>query len=62
MTPELEEIKIKNMNLLAGSVGGGGDASDLGWGGVDPGDKEPDAPELPGMPDFSPNKLLGFPF
>ena len=50
-----------NMNLLAGSVGGGGDADDLGWGGEDPG-VEPDAPELPGMPDFSPNKLLGFPF
>lgn len=63
MTPELEEIKIKNMNLLAGSVGGGGDITDPpGWGGEDPGGLEPDAPELPGMPDFSPNKLLGFPF
>ena len=63
MTPELEEIKIKsNMSLLAGSVGGGGDADDLGFGGEDPGGLEPEAPELPGMPDFSPNKLLGFPF
>lgn len=64
MTPELEEIKIKNMNLLAGSpgAGGGGVADDILPGGEDPGGLDPDAPELPGMPDFSPEKLLGFPF
>ncbi len=61
LTPELEEIKIMNMNLLAGSVGtdGLGGLDDFGGDGTG---KEPEAPELPGMPDFSPNKLLGFPF
>ncbi len=61
MTPELEEIKIMNMNLLAGSVGADGLDGFGGYGGDGDG-KEPEAPELPGMPDFSPNKLLGFPF
>lgn len=65
MTPELEEIKIMTMGMLAisGPMGGsGGGTDDLGFGGDDPGGLDPDAPELPGMPDFSPNKLLGFPF
>ena len=62
MTPEMEEIEIKNnMSLLAGSVGGSGDADDLGWGGEDPG-VEPGVPGLPGMPDFGPGSVLGFPF
>lgn len=63
MTPEMEEVKIKNnLTLLAGSpnVGGGGDA-DLGWGGDGSG-VEPEAPSLPGMPDFGPGSVLGFPF
>lgn len=64
MTPEMEEIEIKNnMSLLAGSVGGGGIADDLGGGGVDTGGTiDPDAPVLPGMPDFGPGSVLGFPF
>ena len=62
MTPEMEEIEIKNkMTLLAGSVGGGGIAGDIGDGGADPG-VEPEAPGLPGMPDFGPSSVLGFPF
>ena len=59
MTPELEEIEIKNnMSLLAGSV-----TSDngIGWGGDGTG-VEPGAPELPGMPSITPEGLLGFPF
>lgn len=63
MTPEMEAIEIKNkMTLLAGSVGGGGAADDLGWGGEDPGGIEPGAPDLPGVPDFGPSSVLGFPF
>lgn len=64
MTPELEEIKIMNTGFLCVSgVGSGGDVTDLGFGGEDSGGSmDPDAPELPGMPDFSPEKLLGFPF
>ena len=64
MTPEMEEIEIKNnMSLLAGSpIGGsGGGADDLGFGGDDPG-VDPDAPGLPGMPDFGSSSVLGFPF
>ena len=64
MTPEMEQIEIKNnMALLAGSptLGGGGIADDLGSGGEDPG-VDPDAPGLPGMPDFGPSSVLGFPF
>ena len=63
MTPELEEIEIKNnMSLLAGSV-----TSDngIGWGGIDDGTHEPSAPELPGtgLPgSITPEGLLGFPF
>lgn len=62
MTPELEEIEIKNnMSLLAGSV-----TSDngIGWGGDGTG-VEPGAPELPGtgLPgSITPEGLLGFPF
>lgn len=60
MTPEMEAIEIKNkMTLLAGSVGGGGDISDPpGWGGEDPGVE----PGAPGLPDFDPSIVLGFPF
>ena len=59
MTPEMEAIEIKNkMTLLAGSVGGGGAADDLGWGGEDPGVE----PGAPGLPDFDPSSVLGFPF
>ena len=61
MTPELEEIEIKNsMSLLAGS----GISSDngIGWGGEDDGTHDPAAPGLPGMPDFGPGSILGFPF
>ena len=62
MTPEMEEIEIKNnMSLLAGSVGGGGAADDLGFGGDGSGE-EPGVPALPGMPDFGPGSVLGFPF
>lgn len=64
MTPEMEEVKIKNnLTLLAGSPGaaGGGVADDIGSGGADPG-LDPDAPGLPGMPDFGPSSVLGFPF
>ena len=49
--------------LCVSGVGSGGDVTDLGFGGEDSGGSmDPDAPELPGMPDFSPEKLLGFPF
>jgi hypothetical protein len=63
--PQVEVVKIQNMNLLAGSVSGGGVAGDIGWGGDGSG-VTPGAPELPGMPesplDITPEKLLGFPF
>ena len=66
MTPEMEAIEIKNkMTLLAGSpiLGGGGIADDLGSGGADgDGSLDPDAPGLPGMPDFGPSSVMGFPF
>lgn len=63
MTPEMEEIEIKSkMTLLAGSgVEGGGITDPPGFGGDDPG-VDPDAPGLPGMPDFGPGSVLGFPF
>ena len=66
IAPTMEEVKIENVYLLIGSgVGGGGAAGDIGWGGTGTG-VEPDAPELPGMPDtpfdITPEKLLGFPF
>lgn len=44
MTPTLEEINIKRMSLLAGSVNGGGDANDIIGGGPDPGNVDPQAP------------------
>ena len=51
MTPELEEIKIENVDLLAGSpnVTGGGIDNPPGYGGADPGDGSviPGVPELP---------------
>lgn len=65
IAPEMEEIKINDMNLLAGSMGVeatiGGDPISSG-GGDTGGTLDPDAPELPGMPDMSPEELLGFPF
>ena len=60
MTPEMEEIKIKNnMTLLAGSpgAGGGGAAGDIGSGGADPGVE----PEAPGLLDFGPGSDWEFP-
>lgn len=34
ITPDVKEIKMTNMScLLYGSVKGGGDAGDIGWGG-----------------------------
>ena len=35
ITPDVKEIKMTNMScLLSGSVKGGGDAGDIGWGGA----------------------------
>lgn len=65
MTPEMEEFEIKNTGVLmsSGGVGGSGITGDLGGGGTDDdGLLDPDAPGLPGMPDFGPGSVLGFPF
>ena len=64
MTPEMEEIKIQNVSPLLNTSGGvGTDGIDTGgFGGIDDGSHEPGVPELPGMPDFGPGSVLGFPF
>ena len=61
ITPELEEIEIKNNQPLLLGSGVTGDEG-IGWGGIDDGTHEPSAPELPGMPSITPEGLLGFPF
>lgn len=53
MAPEVEVIKLANMNLLTGSVTGDG----IGWGGSDPGNGTviPEVPEV-----LPPNLFDGF--
>ena len=65
MTPEMEEIKIDSVNPLLNTSGGiVTDGIDTGgFGGTDTGGTmDPEAPELPGMPEVTPEGLLGFPF
>lgn len=59
IAPVLEEITIKEMTLLAGSVtGDGGDIPEPpGWGGDGGGISDPDAPGL-----ITPEQILGLPF
>lgn len=51
MTPTFEEVNIKGMSLLAGSVNGGGDANDIIGGGSDPGNVDPQAPPFDFFPE-----------
>ena len=54
MAPEVEVVKLHNMNLLVGSpsVGGDGVAGDIGWGGSGDG-------VIPGAPEILPPGLEG---
>lgn len=52
MAPEVEVIKIHNMNLLAGSVSGDGIPDPPGWGGSGDG-------VVPGAPEILPPGLEG---
>ena len=51
LTPTFEEVNIKGMSLLAGSVMGGGDATDIMGGGADPGIIDPQAPPFDFFPE-----------
>ena len=62
MTPEMEEVEIKNTGILMSSGIGSEGLDGMGGFGGDGSGKDPDAPELPGMPDFGPGSVLGFPF
>jgi len=51
VTPTFEEVNIKGMSLLAGSVMGGGYATDIRGGGADPGIIDPQAPPFDYFPE-----------
>lgn len=51
VTPTFEEVNIKGMSLLAGSVMGGGDATDIMGGGADPENIDPQAPAFYFLPE-----------